>query len=355
MIRLFNAALDDASDSPAGIVLRGALDITTLGEILVDDYQREAQPLASQGRIIAALKAGDRLPDVDLGMRGSDFTSKGGEFLLKNKTYVIDGLQRISTIIAYGKEARIGATVHFNTTRDWERARFHKLNNWRSKVSPNVTLRNMREDNAGLLMLYGLSYDKGFVLCDRITWGQRMSRVELITALNLSKATLRLHAHKSGKTGGSSSLDDIASVLLTTAKAVGMQQVRNNMKTFFNLIDECWGIKSVQFKDGAIHMRGSFLSVVAKLLSDHHDFWSDADEKKLFISIDLKRKIAQFPVFDPSVRNLVGSSGKANEVLYLLLRDHINSGKRTKRLRVRSEALVSFADEEGDNETPSEV
>jgi hypothetical protein len=97
-------------------------------------------------------------------------------------------------------------------------------------------------------------------------------------------------------------------------------------------------------------MRGTFLSVLAKLLSDHHDFWTGDDDKRLFVEAPLKRKIAQFPISDPEVRHLAGSSGKAREILYLMLRDHINSGKRTKHLKARSEALINFDEDKDDTE-----
>lgn len=355
-VRLVNAALDDAKDSPAGVVVRGSLVIETLHNLQKDDYQREAQPLSSQGRILDALEKGDRLPDVDLGMRGENFTrQQDGSFILKDPTYIIDGLQRISTIqhfVQTHPEAavHIGATVHLNTSKEWERERFFKLNNYRSKLSPNVLLRNMRETNSGVLMLYGLSMsERAFPLHERVSWRQKMTRGELITALTFAKVVLYLHGHKVSP--HRSSLDQVADGLSKLVEVVGMQAVRENVKTFFDLVDSCWGIKRVQYKEGAIYMRGQFLYVLALLLSDHKDFWQDRAEKKLFVDANLRRKIAQFAVHDPEVTRLAGSSGSARQILYLLLRDHINSGKRTKRLTPRNPAIsTGFADEEDEEQ-----
>lgn len=355
-VKLFNAALDDAEDSPAGVVLRGALDLGSLHHLLRDDYQREAQPLTSQWRIIDALKTGSRLPDVDLGMRGEEFTTREGSFFLKDPVYIIDGIQRISTIIHFlsmnpGAVVRIGATVHLNTTKEWERERFHKLNNWRNKLSPNILLRNMRENNPGILMLYGISMnDKVFPLHHRVSWSQRMTKGELITALTFAKTIAFLHSHK--VSSARNNVEEIGVGLQKLVEVVGIQALRENIRTFFDLIDSCWGIKSVQYKEGAIYMRGQFLHVLARLLSDHRDFWQDNAEKRLFISADLRRKIAQFPIHDPEVARLAGSSGSARQILYMLLRDHINKGKTTKRLTPRSTATTADLDDDtGEEDT----
>jgi hypothetical protein len=354
-VRMFNAALDDATDSPAGIVLRGAIDLRTLHLLKTDTYQREALPLSSQKRIMSALESGARLPDLDLGMRGSNFSSKTNEFVLKDPVYIIDGLQRQSTIIYWlqthveaVENLRIGATVHFNTTREWERTRFHKLNNWRNRLGPNVLLRNLREDTAYgphghpvLIMLHALTHnEKGFVLCGRTTWQHRAMKSDIISAMTLMRVAGRLHAHK-GPCGGGS-LDEMVTAALKTGTNVGISNMRENLRTFFNMVDTCWGIRSVAIKEGASYMKLAFLLVLSKLLSDHHDFWLDDEERKLFVHAPLVRKIASFPLHDPEIRHMCSASGKSREHLYLLLRDHINSGKRTKKLRPRSESLVVF-------------
>lgn len=353
-VKLFNAALDDATDSPAGVVLRGALDLGSLHHLLRDDYQREAQPLTAQWRILDALQKRTRLPDVDLGMRGEEFTTRDGSFFLKDPTYIIDGVQRISTIIHFvntnpGVDVRIGATVHLNTTKEWERERFHRLNNWRSKLSPNILLRNMRESNAGVLMLYGISTnDKVFPLRGRVSWNQRMTKGELTTALTFAKTVAYLHGHK--VSSHRNNVEEIGIGLQKLVDVVGIQALRENIRTFFDLIDTCWGIKSVQYKESAIYMRGQFLFVLARLLSDHYDFWQDDAEKRLFVGADLRRKIAQFPIHDPEVVRLAGSSGAARQILYILLRDHINKGKTTKRLSPRSTATTAdLSDDDEDD------
>jgi len=341
-VRLLNAALDDG-EGVGSVVFRGTLSNETLRFLLTDDYQREAQPMSSQKKILSALKSGDRLPDVELGMRGENFHQREGAVLLKDDVYIIDGLQRITTVINFvgenpGANVQLGAVVHLNTTREWERERFHKLNNWRLRISPNVLLRNKREGNDALLMLYGLSHnDKSFPLYQRVSWEQKMRRGDYITSLMFAKIAGRLHGHLAP--GRASVIDELAGSLARAAKIIGVQTMRDNLKNFFNLIDAAWGIRGIQYRESAIYMRTTFLNALSAVLSNHHDFWKN--DKHLFVEANLIRKIASFPINDPQVIHLAGSAGKAQFVLGEMMVDHINSGKRTKRLSPRLPRVVA--------------
>ncbi|MDP6528033.1 MAG: hypothetical protein QF858_04160 [Candidatus Pacebacteria bacterium] len=347
-VTLNNAALDETEQGE--IILRGVVSPESLHLLLVDDYQREAMPLTALSSILEALEQKESLPDIELGMRGQKFKEDAdGVYVLQDDVYIIDGLQRTNAAIHFlaskpDAKVHIGATVHFDTSKEWERNRFRVLNTLRSKVSPNVLLRNKREESAAVLMLFGISTnDKNFVLWNRISWSQRMTKGELLTALMFAKVIGRLHAHKAPTKRNQ--IDELVPALDKAVEIVGMQNMRENIRTFFELVDECWGVRRVQYREGAVHMRGAFLYVLAQLLSDHFDFWrSNPEEKKLFVEASLKRKLAQFPVHDPQVVNLASSGGKSRELLYMLLRDHINSGKRTKRLKSRIGDLVTLDD-----------
>lgn len=354
LVRILNGALDEIEiEGTKQVILRGVVDPGSLHHLLKDDYQREAQPLTSQWRILDALQKGEPLPDIELGMRGDHVASREDNYILKDNVYIIDGLQRVTTAIHFlGTHqtgvVRLGATVHFNTTKEWERKRFHILNTHRLKVAPNVLLRNMREESPAILALYGLSMnDKTFVLHHRVSWTQRMTKGELLTALVFVKVVGLLHSHKVA--GKSSSIDGLVPALGKAVEIFGIQTVRENVRAFFNLVDECWGLKCVQYRESAIYIRGMFLYTLARLLSDHHDFWQ-GDEKRLFVNADLKRKIAQFPIHDPEVARLSGSSGMARVLLYTMLRDHINSGKRSKRLSPRKVESVAVAEEDDEED-----
>lgn len=342
-VRILNSAIDE---TPSGeIVLRGVVDSSSLRLLKTDDYQREVAPLSSQDSIMTALRTGQTLPDIELGMRGEQYKSlKGDVHLLLDDVYIIDGLQRVSTamhFLAINPEntVHLGAQIHFGTTKKWERERFRILNTLRSKVSPNVILRNKREESVAIAMLYKLcTEDRMFMLHTRVSWGQRMSRGELISALTLAKLVGLLHSHKAASRRND--IDDLVPALDKAVEIFGIQSVKENTKTFFDLIDECWGVRKIQYKEGAPHIKGTFLDVLARIVADHFDFWRQPDERRLVVEATLRRKLALFPLYDPQVSNLASAGGKARDLLYLLMVDHINSGKRTKRLRPRSPDII---------------
>lgn len=345
-IKIVKGALAELEDGT--IVLRGVIDQESLRHIRADNYQREQM---RRDDIMAGLKNGSQLPDVELGMRGQNFTSKGSTFVLNDPLYAIDGWQRISTALKYidavaDAHVNIGAMIRLDTTEEYERARFAILNGkQRVKVSASLLLRNQRHTSPAVLMLFGVSgSDRAFVLNGRVAWGQNMARNELLSAFTFAKIVSTLHSHKVG--GLSSQMEQIVSALDRGVDAFGIQVMRENVKVFFDLVDECWGIRRIHYRDGAAYMKGGFLAVLARLISDHHDFWKQPEERRLFIEAPLRRKLAQFPITDPTVVNLAGGSGKSREMLYMLLRDHLNRGKTTKRLVSRKAGMITFNDEE---------
>ena len=337
-VKIIHGALDETPLRGGTVILRGVIDPTSLPNLQTDDYQRESAPVTPRSSIWQALVNSQVLPDVELGIRSERFSSSGNTFTLQDPTYIIDGLQRVSTAIQFltknaGAPVRIGCLVHFDTTKEWERERFRILNSSRSKVSPNVLLRNERDNSVAADLLFNLTEnDRDFVLHNRVTWTQKMARQEIITALNMSKIVATLHTHKVRVYH--TSLYPLIGELNKQVDVVGTQILRQNVRTFFDIVDKCWGIRMVTYH-GATHMRFTFLRTLARIFSDHYDFWVEPNEKRLTVSADIIRKLKGFQPTDPSVAALVGSSGKAHWMLYAMIRDHINSGKRTKRLRSR--------------------
>lgn len=354
-IRMTHAALDEREGGM--IVIRGVIDDDSLKHLLIDDYQREALPLSSLASILSALEKGDRLPDIELGLRGEKFKTvqedDGSEtFILQNVCYIIDGQQRRNGALHHitkhpdgNRKVGLGAVVRFGTDRKTERELFRIFNQLRSKVSPNVLIKNMREDSTALASIYGLCHtDKTFSLYERVCWAQKMRRSDLLTAMTLCKTVTRLHSHRvPGKTVD---LNTIVSALDRGAKEMGLTAVRENVKMFYDLVDYAWGVRAVTYSSAANHLRTNFLVTLAQLFSDHVDFWAGKDDTRLFVNADLKRKIAQFPVLDPSVANLTGAGGKSYEVLYHMLRDHINRGRKSNRLTLRDPGKAVFDNED---------
>jgi hypothetical protein len=329
-IKVTHAALDDVDGQ---IVLRGVLDPSSFALVQSDDYQREALPLSSLGSLITALQdPTNQVPDIVLGSRGGSFIERDGAFYLQDPTYVVDGLQRLTAamfLIRTGKklDPHIGCSVKFNTTKQSECKLFKILNTSRLRLSASVLIRNYREENPCIEMLWQLTKDPTFSMYDRISWNQKMQRTELMSAFTYAKLVGSLHS--SFGPGRSHQIDDIAKAMTKIMQKVGRAAMRKNVKTFFDVFDSAWGIKRVVYGENAPYLKGTFMMTVALVLAHHKNFWEGFD---LVVESSLRKKLSLFPINDPVIQSLAGAHGMARAQLYNLLVQHINSGKRTRRL-----------------------
>jgi hypothetical protein len=351
-IRILNPSIDDYHNT---VVIRGILDNDDLGNLKTDYYQRELLPSSSRKHIREAIISGARLPDVILGMRGDEFELDKKILYLVNPVFIIDGQQRIKTLIEMLEDARkirLGATIHLNTIPDFERDLFQKLNQYQKQVSPNILLRNTKEDHPVIATMYGLTHtDKNFPLYDRICWSQNMKRNDLLSAATFLHIILHLHAHLApGRATGVHYAVTNSDVLV---KRIGLPAIRANIKTFFDLIETCWGIKRIHIKGGAPYMRRTFLEILGRLFSDHTDFWSGDKEQRLEIPYALRKKLTSFPISDPEIMRLAAASGASRITLYSHFINHINSSKRTHRLTSRKPSITfnleELEEEENEN------
>lgn len=332
-VRILNGALDEHEGR---IVLRGALDPASLKELKVDDYQRAVAPVTSLRRIMKGFDAGSAVPDVELGMRGSKKTFRDGVYTLHDDVYTIDGLQRISAAglyLADGKTPHLGATIHFNTTQEWERKQFKILNADRVRVSSNVIIRNFKEDYDGVKGLYNMSLDdREFVMRGKIGWDQALSRAQLISCSTFVKVVLAIHAHLNECSGFTAPPEDLCIRIQKVVETIGKQTFRANVRHFFDVIDQAWHVRNVAFKEKTPFIRATFLLTLAKVLSNHEVFWR---ESRLLVDADFRRKIGSFPIFDNAVINMVSTGTRVDRELYRYLVEHINKGKRHRRLSER--------------------
>ncbi len=327
-IKFVRAALDETESGD--IILRGVVDAESLLLLKVGEYQREVLSRSKINELMKAVKE-RTIPDIDLGMRGGNYTERAGAVLLHDDVYIIDGLQRVTAAKELARSGdftpMLGAIVHFNTTEESERKRFRMLNTTASRLSVNILLRNMRQEYTVIEMCYNLSLDTSFVLYDRISWGQNMQRHHLFTANTYTSTVARLHA--SFGPGKSGFMQERISAFQKTMNNVGRNTMRENTKKYFELVDECWHVRATAFRENAVYLRQSFQWVLASVIADHTNFW---DGMKLTIDRSMRSKIALFPLNDPQIASLAGAAGKSRLLLNRLLVDHINSGKRTKRL-----------------------
>ncbi|TSC78160.1 MAG: Uncharacterized protein G01um101429_907 [Parcubacteria group bacterium Gr01-1014_29] len=329
-LKITHAALDEAEGRE--IILRGSIDPTSLELLNTDWYQREILPATKISRLMQAFQNGSSVPDVDLGMRGDKCKEpEQGTFVLQDPVYIIDGLQRITAgrnLVAGGVFPRIGAVVHFGTTVEWERERFKLLNYDRTRLASNVLLRNLSADSPVVETVFRMcTSDKTFVLCGKVCWQQNALRDHLISAMTFLRVIGVLHGHLGA--GKSASLYYLVEGVNKIMESVGRNTFRDNVKVFYGLVDECWGVRNVAFVSGATHLKHTFLLALAQMCSDHKNFWQDS---RFDFPAAHGRKLQLFPIGDPGVRDLAGSAGKAQEILYHLMVDHMNKGKRTHRL-----------------------
>jgi len=329
-IKFVSAALDE--DGNGNIVLRGVIEPASLYLLKVGAYQREILPITKIKDLEEVFSTGGRIPDIDLGMRGGNFLEKESAFFLQDDTYIIDGLQRVTAAkktIESGKVPRLGGIVHFNTTEEWERNRFRILNTMNTKLSPNVLLRNMQTEYNAIELLYTISKDKSFVLGGKVCWQQRMKRDELITALTMLRVAGIIHAIYGPSRGGNFKI--AAAQLEKIYNKIGRNNLRENIKTFWSMMDQSFKLSFVTYKERQTFLKSAFILTLAGVIGDHANYWKDA---KLFISKEQIRQIAQFPINDPQIVSLASYSigGSSGDLLYQILLKHLNKGKTKNRL-----------------------
>lgn len=328
-IKLVNAAMDEHGGE---IVLRGVLDAESLTQLQVADYQREVAPHATIKELAKALRNHGGVPDIQLGMRGGNYTPSkdGGTYILTDPVYIIDGLQRTSAaiyLLALNEVPRLGAVVYFNTDEEGERLRFKNLNVGQRPLSPNILMYNERHENTHVQMLHQLCMDKTFPMNGKVCWGQSMKRGQLITAVQLIKSTVYLHGRFKDTNDREILSIKIANRML--ALKIPRMALRNNVKTFWQAIEDTWHPNQVVYRQMSSFLRSTFLNTYATILTRHEDFWNDSE---LMIPTEVRKKMASFPLNDPAVQQLCSGGGTAMKILYPLIVDHINSGRRTHRL-----------------------
>ena len=343
------------------VVLRGVVDPASIPSLLVDVYQREDCTKGTKiGKLMAkAISQKAHFPDIELGLRGQNYENgKGDTYTLNGRVYIIDGYQRVSALVNYMEEnpgkplpVAIGAKVHFGTTRETERKLFDELNGpSRRRLSPNVMLRNLKDKSDAILTLYALSTtDQTFPLCGRVTWSQQMLRSDLITATSLTRtvyALLRPSLNEGipvGKgrrldgpsTGGGGGRDHLQGALDRMATKMGLSKYRTNVHRFFDVVDDCWGIRDITFTRAAVHLRGNFLTTLALIFADHENFWKNG---LLTVDADFKRRLKSFPINDPEIGRLASAGHMAIAILYDIMRKHLNKRRREEfRLRRRGD------------------
>jgi hypothetical protein len=351
-VKVLNCALEERPNGD--LILRGSIATESLANLKTDDYQREvlATGHGKKSRLRKGVEEGVTLPDIELGMRGENVSFKGTGAILNDPVFIIDGLQRVSALIVHMGDGGagsitstnpLGATIHFNSTKEWEKQRFADLNSLRTPVSPNVMLRNMRDKHPGVLTLYGLSHnDPAFALFRRVCWAQRMTKGELISASSMVRASTSLHRHVVERTsnlgpkatmGGDKSLTRAPAILDRIAKDIGLNNLRENIKSFYELMDACWGVRVVEFTAPQAHLRSNFITTLGSFLSRNSSLWTEESQRRLHVDSKTRHRLAVFPIADPEIRRLCSAGTMVLPTLYAYLLNHMNKGKSKHHYR----------------------
>jgi len=336
-VRVGSAALEERDGQK---VMRGVVDAACLTDLQVGGYQRDVLSEKKIEELMEAHRNGG-VDDIELGMRGARMKEEDGNvFILFDDVYIIDGLQRVTAglRVMHDHDApvvpHIGATIRFNTDEAIERRLFKIFNLRRTKLSPNIVLRNEREENDAVAVLFRLTNNPDFVMYKKVQWLSNRKTRELITATSYVTAVGRLHSHLGA--GRGTNVLAIADGLERIMDVIGQNKFRDNVKAFFNLFDDAWGIGELELK-GAVPLMANFMFTMAKVLSDHDDFWSD---DRLTVSATMVQKLRRLPVKAQHIASLAGSGGPAADLLYDYIVKHLNKGTRTRQLLPRPKAPV---------------
>jgi hypothetical protein len=353
-IRILNGVIDIVKIKDEDhVVLRGIIDPRSYDDLKVDTYQREVlNGTKSEG--LKEAVANSMVPDIELGVRGSKMKEFQGEvgkdFFIYDPIYIVDGLQRTTAAKKCFTEKpdappRLGAVIFFGTDFNWERQRFQALNQGRTKISPNILLRNAVEDSEGVELLYKLCKDPSFALKDRVQWKQNRARTELVSAMTLLRLFIYLHARFVGSSDIRGDHSQLAARADKITREVGKNTARDNIRNFFEILDECFTVRHITYGHAAVQVKDTFVTTLAELVGRIGKFWAG---HRLLVQKPIRDKLAKFKIDDPEVVRLGGAGGAARRILMELIFEHLNSGKRSQRLSLDGSIETSVDKEESE-------
>jgi hypothetical protein len=304
-------------------LLLGVLDPEGLDGILDDEYQRERLPVTSVDDWKKAMQAGE-VPPLMFGMRGDRWGRQGDKWVLHDPTYVIDGLQRLTAArqlaVTEGIPPFLFVVVRLGTGKRYERELFLRLNSTQRRVGPNVLLRNVREREAAVAVLY--SYSETFEaspLYKRVTWAQNGRKSDLMTAVMLLRVAGAVHAHF-----GPTQATQVAPLLGgldRVLERVGAETFGENLMTLFEVMDGAWGLRKLKNKRNALHMRLGWMLSVSRIFAEHSTFWRN---DRLVVPKWARDKLYSFKVTEPLMIQSIGTVGRASDSLITSLVGHLN-------------------------------
>lgn len=337
------------------IIIRGRMLKDSVPLLKVDTYQRLAGfSQAKTKKLIQAIEDNkiQNFPDVILGMRGHSFdtvehNASGNEAIaLRDPVYIVDGQQRIFAWVKASEKHpeqvyALGCKVHINTNKKSEAIMFRELNTGHAAMAPSVILRNERENSRVAAMLYGVSHQPSFALCKRVAWDQIMvqgTNCEYVRGAVLLHLLRSIHAHKLQGDGATRGGGNILAKLESTNNQIdniGLMQARTNLVTFFDVIDEAWGIRNLTGSRPPTHLHWGWLNTLARVLNDHLEFWKDDDTRLYVGNTYISNLRTKLDPSDPDLANLARGTLINRDQLYFLITKRLNRLGLTNRDDVR--------------------
>lgn len=321
-----SGALEEAPDGR--IILRGVIDAPNLRKLGVGDYQKKTHSQSKLRRLGLAVLAGDRLPDIELGMRGQHFDTMSDKttHVLHDLCMIIDGLQRKMALCAVDSRdptvnCSVGVIVNFDTNEAWERKRFEKLATDRTAVGPSVLLRNAAKDDKIAKMILELTHDPNSILYKRVTWDQHSLTGELIHGSTLYHIIVLLHSWKIAPS--TRRVHVMIAQVNEIAENIGDAVMLSNTRKFFELADHYWGFKEIQKRDGIIQVKADFLFVMAELMATMNVFW---DGSMLDDSLKVRRLKPRLQI-TPKMKDWLNPSRNARDHVLIYYKRELNKNR----------------------------
>jgi hypothetical protein len=320
-------------------VIRGELEPETLADLETDWYQRgKVNPKKIKELMDGIENNSDNIPDLTLGMRGTKYEIANDGVILHDPVFIIDGLQRwTASMLLMERPVKflpyLGIKAFVPSDINFELGMFRDLNSKRTSMSASVLLRNEKEYSRVAATLWGLSQDEKFALNGRVAWDQQVDKTmngQLIRGIVLLDVIFRLHSHVDTVVFQRGNVIKRIYALEKNIDAIGLQRARENLTTFFNIIDECWGITGAQLRYNETFLTQGWLMALAKLLSDHREFWRD--DLDLQVPANHMRDLKRIKWSDPKLEMLARGNATSQEHLKSAFLDIMNKGKSTGRL-----------------------
>jgi hypothetical protein len=168
---------------------------------------------------------------------------------------------------------------------------------------------------------------------------QKMRRHELLKARTFCIVVGRLHTNF-GPTK-TTDVQGVAAGLQAVVNKVGSKQFLANATTFFEVLNECYGLRNISYRKTAVQVKENFLNTLARLFATFpSEFWEfpsakakdDCLRSRLVVPRTWRDKLRSFNIQDPEVVRLASGGGTTMLILYQMLLEHLNRGRRNKRL-----------------------